>query len=344
MRWTRRTAPPRRSLHVHDAAFDTAARGLGFTLDDSQLEAAAALAAGDLNLYLWGPVGRGKSWLMATYFAALPTDRKVRVHFHEFFRDLHLGIRRHGNNLAAALDELLGGVDLVCFDEFHVHDPADGKFIARLLPALLDRQIRVILTSNYPPRSLMPNPLFHDDFAPSIELIEQFFTVISVDGPVDYRTVSGHEAGFAAGWWVSPGTQEQGDRLGLRSPTPDERTILTPAGHPVHVLRAAESFLWVDYADLCENTTAPVDYLALARQFSTWVVSAVPDLRAAGREPAQRFANVVDVLYDCDITTVFLAATPLSALTDSGRLPVDIERIRSRLGQLAEPELEAAER
>ena len=336
MRRTRRASPPRRSLRIDGAAFDTAAQDLGFTLDESQLETAAVLAAGDRNLYLWGPVGRGKSWLMATYFAALPTDRKMRVHFHEFFRDLHLGIRRHGNNLAAALDELLVGVDLVCFDEFHVHDPADGKFIARLLPALLDRRIRVILTSNYPPRSLMPNPLFHDDFIPSIEMIEQFFTVVTVDGPVDYRTVSAHEAGFAAGWWVSPGTQEQRDRLGLHSPTPDERTVLAPAGHPVPALRAAEGCLWVDFADLCENTTAPVDYLALARQFSAWVVGGVPDLRGVGREPAQRFANVVDVLYDCDITTVFLATTPLDAFAGSGRLPVDIERIRSRLGQLGE--------
>ncbi|MCQ4120017.1 cell division protein ZapE [Rhodococcus tibetensis] len=321
--------------------FDTAAEELGFALDDAQLRAAAALATGARNLYLWGPVGRGKSWLMATYFAALPTDRKMRMHFHEFFRDLHLAIRRHGNDLAAALDELLGGLDLVCFDEFHVHDPADGKFIARLLPALLDRKIRVILTSNYPPRSLLPNPMFHDDFVPAIELIEQALTIIAIDGPVDYRTISSHEAGFAAGWWVSPGTAEQQARLGLRPPSPDERRTLAPAGHPVHVRRATNQCLWVDFVDLCENTTAPVDYLALTQQFRTWVVSDVPNLRASGREPAQRFANVVDVLYDRDITSIFLSTTPLDALSDGTELPVDIERITSRLGQLGRLELAA---
>jgi cell division protein ZapE len=278
---------------------------------------------------------------MATYFAALPTGRKMRMHFHEFFRDLHLAIRRHGNDLAAALDELLGDLDLVCFDEFHVHDPADGRFIARLLPTLLERKIRVILTSNYPPRSLLPNPLFHDDFIPSIELIEQALTIITIDGPIDYRTFSRHKAGFAAGWWVSPGTAEQQARLGLRPPSPGERKTLAPAGHPVHVRRATDHCLWVDFADLCENTTAPVDYLALTQQFRKWVVSDVPDLRATGREPAQRFANAVDVLYDRDITSIFLATAPLDALTDSPHLLVDIERINSRLGQLGRLELDA---
>lgn len=281
---------------------------------------------------------------MATYFAALPTDRKMRVHFHEFFRDLHLAIRTHGNDLAAALDELLCGSDLVCFDEFHVHDPADGKFIARLLPALLDRQIRVILTSNYPPHSLLPNPLFHDDFVPTIELIERSLTVVTVDGPVDYRTISDHEAGFAAGLWVSPGTPEQHACLGLRSPSPAEHRALTPAGHPLHVRRATDQCLWIDFADLCENTTAPADYLALTRRFRNWVVSDVPDLRATGRDAAQRFANVVDVLYDRDITTIFLATMPLDVLADSAQLPLDIERVKSRLGQLDRIELDVVER
>lgn len=272
---------------------------------------------------------------MAAYFAALPTVRKTRIHFHEFFRDLHLAIRRNGNDLEAALEDLLGALDVVCFDEFHVHDPADGKFIARLLPALLDREIRVILTSNYPPQSLLPNPLFHYDFAPTIELIERTLTIVAVDGPVDYRTHSSHEAGFAAGLWVSPGSPNQIEHLGLNPPSPDEHTTLAPAGHPVHVHRAAGEWLWIDFVDLCGRTTAPVDYLALARDFPKWVISDVPGLGTAGREPAQRFANVIDVLYDRDITPVFLATVPLEVLTTSAQLPVDFERVRSRLGQLS---------
>ncbi|RVW00389.1 cell division protein ZapE [Rhodococcus spongiicola] len=335
MRWSRRASQSSRPLQLDPAVFVTAAEELGFTLDDAQRRAVAALATADRNLYLWGPAGRGKSWLMATYFAALPTSRKRRIHFHEFFGDLHLAIRRNGNDLSAALGDLLGALDVVCFDEFHVHDPADGKFIARLLPALLDREIRVILTSNYPPQSLLPNPLFHDDFVPTIELIERTLTIVAVDGPVDYRTISSHEAGFAAGFWVSPGSPSQVEHLGLSAPDPDERTTLAPAGHPVHVRRAADGWLWIEFTDLCGRTTAPVDYLALAGEFQKWVISDIPDLRTAGREPAQRFANAIDVLYDRDVTPVFLASTTLDFLTNGAHLPLDMGRIRSRLGQLS---------
>ncbi|RVW05677.1 cell division protein ZapE [Rhodococcus xishaensis] len=331
---SRRASQSSRFLQLDPAVFVMAAEELGFTLDDAQRRAVDALASADRNLYLWGPAGRGKSWLMATYFEALPTDRKRRIHFHEFFHDLHLAIRRNRNDLTAALGDLLGTLDVVCFDEFHVHDPADGKFIARLLPALLDRKIRVILTSNYPPQSLLPNPLFHDDFVPTIELIERTLTIVAVDGPVDYRTTSSHEAGFAAGLWVSPGSPKQVEQLGLNPPNPHEHMTLAPAGHPVYVRRAADGWLWIEFADLCGRTTAPADYLALARDFQKWVISNVPDLATAGREPAQRFANVIDVLYDRDVSPVFLATTPLDLLATGAHLPVDIERLRSRLGQL----------
>lgn len=329
----RRTAETR-SLGVDIGVFHGAAVQLEFSLDERQRFAAEALADPDRNLYLWGPAGRGKSWLMATYFAAVPTRRKARMHFHEFFRDLHRAIRRHSNNLDAALDDVLHGLDLVCFDEFHVHDPADGKFIARLLPALLGRKIRVVLTSNYAPQSLLPNPLFHEDFLPTIEFIEANLAIVPVDGPVDYRTISDHEAGFAAGWWVNPGTPEQLDRLGISPPMPDEYRMLQPVGHPVHLRRASNECLWIDFADLCGRTTAPVDYLALAKVFRRWVIDGVPDLRSAGREPAQRFANVVDVLYDRDVTTIFLSSIALEDFARGDLVPLDIARIESRLGQL----------
>lgn len=342
MRRTRKTSSSHLKLRLDMSVFDTAAKELGFALDEAQLQATVALASGDRDVYLWGPVGRGKSWLMTTYFEAVPTRKKLRIHFHEFFRDLHLAIRRHRNNLAEALDELLFGADIVCFDEFHVHDPADGIFVARLLPALLDRNIRIVLTSNYPPSGLLPNPLFHDLFLPTIDLIEQRLTVVTVNGPIDYRTISEHAEGFAAGWWASPGTADQHAHLGLHRPNPGESETLTPAGHPVRVRRAAEDCLWIDFTELCERTTAPSDYLALARTFRMWVISGVPNLRTAGAEAAQRFANVIDVLYDNDVTPVFLSSTPLVELAEGNGLPLGIGRVMSRLGQLSRLESESA--
>ncbi|MEE2059552.1 cell division protein ZapE [Rhodococcus artemisiae] len=327
MGWLRRTARTARPHGVGPEAFDSAAQKLGITLDAAQRQAALELATTEGGVYLWGPVGRGKSRLMSIYSDALPTHRKRRVHFHEFFRSLHPAIRRHRNNLAAALDELLDGADVVCFDEFHVHDPADGKFLSRLLPALLSHGVTVVLTSNYPPRSLMPNPLFHDGFVPTIELIEQHLTVVALDGPVDYRTVSSHDTGFAAGSWIAPASAHP-------HPQSDEAVTIAPAGHPIRLRRGAGGALWIGFSDLCVDTTAPSDYLALAEEFGHWVISEIPDLRAAGREPSQRFANVVDVLYDRDITTTFISAVPLSEFTDGALLPHDIERVMSRLATL----------
>ncbi|EOM76964.1 cell division protein ZapE [Rhodococcus rhodnii] len=317
------------------SVFADAAERAGFPLDDAQVGAVDALAS-DSNVYLWGPPGRGKSWLLATYFDAAPTHRKLRVHFHEFFRDLHLAIRRHGNDLPAALDDLVGDADVVCFDEFHVHDPADGIFIARWLPVLLDRGVRVIVTSNYAPHALLPNPLFHDDFLPTIDLIADAFAVTAVDGPVDYRSGRGHtkssdEAGFAAGRWVVSASAAP---HALRTPAAEEERTLTPAGRPIRARRAAGGELWIDFAALCEEATAPSDYRVLAQDFPHWVIAGIPPLNTVGREPMQRFANLVDVLHDRDIVTDFLASVPLDMLYDDARLLADTDRIRSRLGLL----------
>ncbi|EME18510.1 cell division protein ZapE [Rhodococcus triatomae] len=314
--------------------FDTAARQLGFELDAEQRRAARVLGSTGDDVYLWGPPGRGKSWLMATHFAALPTDRKRRVHFHEFFRDLHTAVRRHRYDLTAALDELLQNLDVVCFDEFHVHDPADGRFLARLLPALFDRKIRVVLTSNHPPHALMPNPLFHDTFLPTIELIERRLTVVGVDGAVDYRTRSDHRSGFAAGRWLFPGTPARARLAGLRPPGPADRVTLSTTGRSVTACRAFADELWIDFADICVRPTAPSDYLALTRSHRRWVVDGVPDLASAGAEPAQRFAGLVDVLYDRGVPTVFLARTPLHRLAVGDGMPVEVARLTSRLSEL----------
>ncbi|MCA1004603.1 cell division protein ZapE [Rhodococcus hoagii] len=333
MRWPRRVSRPVLSVPVE--VFDDAARAQGYTIDHAQRQAISQLCeTAGRGVYLWGPVGRGKSWLMSTYFTALPTERKRRVHFHEFFHELHGEIRRHRNDLDAALDGLLDGVHVLCFDEFHVHDIADAKFVERLLPALFARHVSLVVTSNYPPHRLLPNPLFHETFLPTIELIEQSLEVVVVDGPRDYRTTSEHAAGFASGLWVTRGDADQLAGLGLEPPEPGERRTLAPCGHPIVALRAEPDCLWLDFADVCEDTTAPSDYLALTAQFDRWVVSGIPDLGHAEREPAQRFANLVDVLYDRDVPTVFVAARSLDSLASGERPPTDIDRILSRLGQL----------
>jgi cell division protein ZapE len=307
------------------ATFERAADEQGFVLDDAQLDAIRRLSApSEHGHYLWGRVGRGKTWIMDTAFDAIATPRKRRVHFHEFFQQLHRAIIRHHNSIERALDELLGDVDVLCFDEFHVHDVADSTFIRRMLLTLFDRPITLVVTSNYPPEGLLPDPLFHDTFLPTIALIADKLEVVQVRGTRDYRRDSEHRHGFASGSWVTV----RGAATGSSPAT------VHAGGRPLTAMRADQDLLWFRFADLLEAPTATSDYLELAAQYPTWMISEIPDFTELLAQPAQRFANLVDVLYDKQIPTTFVAETPMSALADAPLKPLDVERVVSRLSQL----------
>ncbi|WP_072807111.1 cell division protein ZapE [Rhodococcoides yunnanense] len=270
-----------------------------FVLDAAQAAAAEIFSTpGAMGIYLWGPVGRGKTWLLDRYFDNVATTAKKRVHFHEFFRDLHASYFRHGFSIDGAISELLSAVELVCFDEFHVHDIGDGRLIARMLDGLFARDITLVLTSNYPPGGLMPNPLFHDAFVPTIDLLTSHLQVVPVDGPTDYRIHSASDSRFSMGTWS---------------------LAHTDAG--------------LSFAALCETPKSTGDYLAMLDGAQSLTITAIPPLGDASDDAAQRFSNLVDVLYDRDIRTHFHADVPLAEFGD-GCSGLDIERILSRLSAL----------
>ena len=209
--------------------FQKKAEQHGYTLSAGQAQAIAAMAretqhllAGQAtrSLYLHGPVGRGKSWLLDGFFQALPVAEKQRVHFHDFFARLHRGMfkhREHDDALAVTLDELLAGCRVLCFDEFHVHDIGDAMLISRLFKALFRRGIWVLVTSNYPPAGLLPNPLYHERFKPVIDLIAARMDVLEVSSPQDFRSLPQAQSSqrFTTGQYVWPGTAAQRAALGL---------------------------------------------------------------------------------------------------------------------------------
>lgn len=313
-------------------------------LDSAQESAWRALddhAAPDV--YLWGPPGRGKTWLVDRYLASTPPRRLLRTHFHEFFADVHAEIRSRGS-LSTALDAVLTGLDTVCFDEFHVHDPADGRFLAALLVRARERGIRLIMTSNYPPIDLMPNPLFHSMFEPTIEMIHRHVRVVECDAGIDYRQA---RPGVVRGIWLSPGDDAQFENLGLRPPDLTERTTVRPAGHPIVADRAEgtdrtgrtdgtegthDGEIWFRFAELCGKPTAAVDYLPLARTHRRWVITDVPARLDA--EPAQRFVTLIDVLWEKAVEVIVSAAVPPGAL-DADCAAHDLGRMISRLGELS---------
>lgn len=341
----------RKSSGWEPDVFDSAARRHGFTLDDPQRAAAIRLSRLGAELsrrrgfpgtpprgvYLWGPVGRGKSWLADTFFDAAP-GRKHRVHFHEFFREFHARCsahRRTGDACDRAVRDLLGDYRLVCFDEFHVHDPGDATIIGRVLDSLFAQRITLVATSNYPPSGLLPNPLFHHLIEPVAAALEQSLDIVAVSGPHDYRRTQ-HDAttGFRGGRYLWPGTGDQLAAAGLRPPLPSERRPVAVGAHTVVARAVRGESVWFDFAELCDRPHSTIDYLALADRFRRWTVAGIPLLSTGGRDAAQRFANLVDVLCDRDITTDLIAAAPLAECLTGDELPPDIYRTASRLALL----------
>ncbi|MFF2041505.1 cell division protein ZapE [Kitasatospora sp. NPDC058170] len=347
------------------AEFERAAQRDGLVLDEGQRAVAARLAelgealaaAGEpgrrrwfgraqaepvRGVYLWGSVGRGKSWLADTLFDAVPVEGKRRLHFHDFFRQFHAAYARHRHEPGAgelAVAELLGESRFLYFDEFHVHDAGDAMLMGRVVEALLARGTALLATSNYPPAGLLPNPVFHPMFEPTIALLERSLDIVELTGGRDYRATRDHRAarsGFAAGRYLWPGDERQLAEEGLRPPTAAERRSV-PVGHGgVEALAVREELLWFDFAALCDRPNSTIDYLTLTDGGRPWVVSGLPRLADAGRDAAQRFANLVDVLCDRGVRLTLVGAAPLAEVLAGDGLPPDVNRTASRLSLLTQ--------
>lgn len=234
---------------------------------------------------------------------------------------MNAGIHEYGG-VDAAARALLGDADLVCFDEFHVHDSGDARLVARLLETLFARRITLVVTSNYPPSQLLPNPLFHDMFLPTIDRILEHLDVLSVNGPTDYRSLGGRHTGFAAGRY-------------LVGECPVTGAIKVPISHRLmHARSAGNGSLTVDFAEICGIPVAAADCLRLIEPFQRWTLCAVPDLTTVPADWVMRFVNLIDVLYDADLELTVHADLPLAELgAQVARVP-DLYRTLSRLSEL----------
>ncbi|QVI22986.1 cell division protein ZapE [Nocardia tengchongensis] len=276
------------------------------------------------GLYLYGGPGRGKTMLMNRFLDSVHTDRKRRYHFHEFFARLNAGIHEYGT-IDASADALIGDAELICFDEFHVHDSGDARLVARLLDHLFARPVTLVVTSNYPPQGLLPNPLMHDLFVPTIDRILEHLDVVSVNGPTDYRSLGGRHTGFAAGHYVVGDCTTAG-------------AVDLPVAHRQLHARALENGrLTVDFAELCGIPVSAADYLELARTVHSWVLCDVPPMGTVPEDWAMRFVNLVDVLYDADLELSIFAQVPPAELGSEIKRVPDLYRTLSRLGELREP-------
>jgi cell division protein ZapE len=289
------------------------------------------------GIYLWGGVGRGKSFLMDSFYATVPLRRKTRVHFHAFMRDVHdelKTLKKEVDPLAAVAQRIAKRWRLVCFDEFHVSDIADAMILGRLLTALFAAGVVFVMTSNYPPDALYPNGLQRQNFVPTIGLLQQWLDVVEVDGGIDYRlrTLEHVET------FLVP-TGLRADEIlaqafdAMRS-GPDEDPKLQIEGRTLVARRRAGSAVWFDFATLCDGPRSQRDYLELARRFAVMFVSDVPVMSAQQGDLARRFTWLVDILYDHRVKLLASAAAPAAELYPAGPNAQEFPRTVSRLAEM----------
>lgn len=326
----------RRTKHAfHELArtsgnsFRAAVLDSGLSLDEAQIAAVNALSGRARHgYYLWGDVGRGKSLISEMYFAAIPTRRKRRFHFHDFFRGLQTEITSRREPLEKSLQRLVGDARAILFDEFHVHDVADGVYLSATLKSLLDSGTFLLATSNYAPEDLMPNPLYHEQFRPAITIISTQLEVVQLGPGQDYRAK--HPAldhGFGAGTWSTQTTQTE---TTLTAP----HVELEADGHIIRARDRDGDTGVFTFSDLCAQPLGVAQYLWLAEHFRTIALTEVPDLGTVERDSLARFSNLIDVLYDRDILLNVSAAGTPEGLLRASEPPRDAQRTVSRLSML----------
>jgi cell division protein ZapE len=286
------------------------------------------------GVYLWGGVGRGKSFLMDAFYTAVPLRRKTRVHFHAFMKGVHDELRtlaREEDPLATVAARIARRHRLICFDEFHVSDVADAMILGRLLTALFRLGTVFVLTSNYRPDHLYPNGLQRQNLLPTIALLKQWLDVVEVDGGTDYRL---RELEQAAAYYVTPPGAAEARLAALferMRAGPDEDPRLVIDSRPLKAKKRAGGLVWFDFATLCEGPRSQIDYLELARRFAVVIVSDVPRLSPDMSNAARRFTWLVDVLYDHRVKLLLSAEVAAADLYREGANSHEFARTVSRL-------------
>ena len=290
------------------------------------------------GLYLWGGVGRGKTWLMDLFFDTLPFPDKLRLHFHRFMHEVHAELRRHPDEqdpLLAVARHLRAQARVICFDEFFVSDITDAMLLGRLFQHLFGLGVTLVATSNVPPDGLYRDGLQRARFLPAIRLLKAHTQVLDVDGGTDYRLRHMQEARLfqvPAGAQADAALAQVFEHLaGHRAA---ETTPLTVNDRPIPVRRRATGVAWFDFDALCEGPRSQEDYIELARGFHTLLLSGIPRFDRDSEDAARRFIALVDELYDRRVKLAASAAAPLDSLYGGKRLAFEFQRAQSRLNEM----------
>ncbi|MET0517218.1 MAG: cell division protein ZapE [Burkholderiaceae bacterium] len=293
------------------------------------------------GVYMYGGVGRGKSFLMDCFFQAVPLTRKTRLHFHEFMREVHrelLDLKGIADPLEELGKRIAKRFRLICFDEFHVSDVTDAMILHRLLDAMFKHRVSIVTTSNFQPDELYPNGLHRDRILPAIELLKDKLEVINVDNGFDYRRRTLDHVAL----YHTPLNAEAEAALTATfeslAEARDEDPVLHIEHREIRSLRRAGGVVWFDFQTLCGGPRSQNDYLELATQFHTLILSDVPAMPPRLASEARRFTWLVDVLYDRRVKLVMSAAVPPEQLYTEGPLAHEFPRTVSRLQEMQSSE------
>ncbi len=286
------------------------------------------------GVYMWGGVGRGKSFVMDSFYASVAYEKKTRIHFHEFMRSIHNRLReisQQSDPLDIIATQISEKYSLICFDEFHISDIADAMILYRLLSKFFEKGVVFVMTSNYAPDTLYPDGLHRDRLLPAIDLIKKKMDVINVDVGVDYRM---RELEQLKTYYTPIDAHTEGELRhcfetvcnGLIS-----GDSIEIENRELDVVARSDDTLWVTFSEMCIKPRSQIDYLEIANKFKNIILSDIPKMSPQDASAARRFTWLIDVLYDHKVKLIISAEVPAEVLFTEGVFAQEFTRTVSRM-------------
>jgi cell division protein ZapE len=299
------------------------------------------------GVYMWGGVGRGKTWLMDQFFDSIPFRRKTRMHFHHFMQFVHKELNKlsgQRNPLDLVADQIYKDAVVICFDEFFVSNVTDAMILSDLFQKLFARGITLVATSNIAPEGLYKNGIHRDRFLPTIELVQKNCVILNVDAGVDYRLRVLKQAQLFKSPLTEANEVWMSDRFKALTQGQAQLTSAITINHRVVETRGhTEDVLWCEFSELCFKPRSPADFIEIANVYNTVLVSDVPKLNDFLSEGTRRFIYLVDEFYDRGVKLLLTSEDTIIDIYDGDKLAFEIERTRSRLLEMQSDEYLNAE-
>ena len=290
------------------------------------------------GLYFWGGVGRGKTFLMDLFFDSLPFEQKSRMHFHRFMRHVHhalTDLQGESDPLKKVALDFARNNRVLCFDEFFVSDITDAMILAGLLEVLFENGVTLVATSNVEPANLYENGLQRSKFLPAIALIQKNTKILNVDSGTDYRL----RVLASAEIYHYP-LDEDADRVlrhNFKSLSPDAGradAVLDIEGRVIKTRFCGDGVAWFDFPEICDGPRSQNDYIEIAMQYQTVLISNLPQFFVSNENAARRFISLVDEFYDHSVKLIISAEVPILEIYQGERLKFEFQRTESRLQEM----------